>query len=137
MTLKNEYISRIAQPGQFMHIKVHDFTLLRTISITETNHSDQTVKIEFKMVGDGMKTLGSYKTGTVIRAHGQNGNGFPRPQTNDGHILLVGGGVGIPPLHFLGQTLSKETGKQIISILGFQSKPYVFYEEALDRKSVV
>ena len=130
MKLKNEYISRTAQPGQFIHIQVPGFTLRRPISIIETNRSEQTVTIVFKMVGNGMKALGNYQPGTVIQALGPNGNGFPRPQTNDGTILLVGGGVGIPPLHFLGQTLAKETGQHIISILGFQSKPYVFYEEA-------
>src|SRR5690625_6420548 len=113
MTLKNEYISRIAQPGQFIHIQVPGFTLRRPISITETNHSEQTVTIVFKMVGDGMKTLGSYKTGTVIRALGPNGNGFPRPQTNNGHILLVGAGVGIPPSHLLHHLSPQESENQI------------------------
>src|SRR5699024_7699368 len=114
MKLKNEYISRTAQPGQFIHIQVPGFTLRRPISIIETNRSEQTVTIVFKMVGNGMKALGNYQPGTVIQALGPNGNGFPRPQTNDGTILLVGGGVGIQTLHLIVLSLRKANGQKIV-----------------------
>lgn len=129
MILRNEYISRVAEPGQFIHIQVPGFTLRRPISITQTNRPDQTVTIVFKMIGEGMRTLGRYTSGMVIQALGPNGNGFPQPKTDNGTILLVGGGVGIPPLHFLGKTLSEQTDLKIISVLGFQSESFVFYEE--------
>lgn len=133
MTLKNKYISSNAQPGQFIHIQVPGFTLRRPISITKTDRETETITIVFKIIGDGMRTLATYQTGTVIQALGPNGNGFPLPDKNDSPILLVGGGVGIPPLHFLGKTLAAQTGQTIISVLGFQSKASVFYEEAFNK----
>lgn len=129
MVLRNDYISSRAVPGQFLHMAVAGYTLRRPISIAAVNKADETVTILYKVIGDGTKALASYEAGTTIDVLGPSGNGFPIEDIkNTGTALLIGGGIGVPPVYFLAQTL-KEHGVNVKSIIGFQSKEFVFYEE--------
>jgi|SRR5690625_85954 len=133
MVLSNEYISKHAVPGQFLHISVVGHTLRRPISIAAVDQMNQTVTILFKIIGTGTQSLATYQVGSFVDVLGPNGKGFPIDDltTND-HILLIGGGIGVPPLYYLGTAL-KECGINVQSIIGFQSKEYVFYEEAFQQ----
>jgi len=129
MVLENEYISQQAEPGQFLHIAVPGHTLRRPISIASVDRAQHTVTILFKIVGKGTEVLATLPTGMTIDALGPNGNGFPVDSIQQGAtVLVIGGGIGVPPLYFLASHL-KEAGVHVKAILGFQHKDYVFYEE--------
>lgn len=130
MVLKNSYISEQAVPGQFLHISVVGHTLRRPISIAAVNQAEETITILFKIIGQGTLALANYPVGSNVDVLGPSGNGFPIDDlTTEDEVLLIGGGIGVPPLYYLGTAL-KERGVKVQSIIGFQSKEYVFYEEA-------
>lgn len=127
MVLYNPYICHEARPGQFLHILINGYTLRRPISIAYVNKETNTVVILFKKIGEGTVELSKLSEGMVLDVLGPCGNGF---QTGiiDKTVLLIGGGIGVPPLYFLGTVLAKQ-GIHVISIIGFQTKSNVFYEK--------
>ncbi|MEI3606701.1 dihydroorotate dehydrogenase electron transfer subunit [Pseudogracilibacillus sp. SE30717A] len=129
MSLENEYISTHAVPGQFLHLSIPGHTLRRPISIASCNQMDKVVKVLFKTIGTGTKELSGYQSGEQLDGLGPIGHGFPIEdlKPNDS-VLLIGGGIGIPPIYFLATAL-KERGIKLQFILGFQSKDFVFYEK--------
>ncbi|ASK63560.1 dihydroorotate dehydrogenase electron transfer subunit [Virgibacillus phasianinus] len=129
MVLQNQHISRTAQPGQFLHIGIEGHTLRRPISIAKIDKKNETVTVLFKQLGEGTKALSNYQEGMQISALGPSGNGFPYDNLLNKTILLVGGGIGIPPLYCLGKELAAE-GVTIKAVLGFQTADSVFYEAA-------
>lgn len=132
MILHNEAISKQAMPGQFLHIQVDNHILRRPISIANCDRDAGTITILFKMNGNGTKRLAAYEPGDFVDTLGPLGNGFPIETDTPCTILLVGGGIGVPPLYYLGKAL-KEKGATIISIIGFQRKEHVFYEQEFSR----
>lgn len=130
MVLKSKYISEQAVAGQFVHISVVGHTLRRPISIAAVDRNNETITILFKVIGSGTLALANYPVGSNVDVLGPSGNGFPIDQlsTND-TVLLIGGGIGVPPLYYLA-TVLKERGVNVQSIIGFQSEAYVFYEAA-------
>lgn len=132
MVLRNRYISEHALPGQFLHIHVEGHTLRRPISIADVDRDKETVTILFKVVGSGTQCLAAYKPGMVVNALGPNGNGYNVFAKPGETVLLAGGGIGVPPLYYLGKTLDNH-GVNVISVLGFQSEAYVFYEKAFNQ----
>lgn len=129
LVLHNEKIAKEAKPGQFLHISVPGHTLRRPISIADVDHVKGAVTILFKVVGSGTNQLAALQMGEVIDVLGPNGSSYPFASLQKGEtVLLIGGGIGVPPLYFLAKTLyEKEINVQCI--LGFQSKEYVFYED--------
>lgn len=127
MKLMNENISKTVKPGQFLHIQVEGFTLRRPISIADVDQEKQEITIIFKRFGEGTKKLSTFQEGTMINALGPLGNGFPMDSSLN-KVLLIGGGVGVPPLYYLGKKFAKN-GIEVETILGFQNKDSVFYEE--------
>src|SRR5699024_3023830 len=128
MILENKSVSETAVPGQFLHIDVLGHTLRRPISIADVDKTNHTVTVLFKVVGEGTRQLSKCPEGMMIDVLGPNGNGFNLENKSNAHILLIGGGIGVPPLYYLGKTLKKQ-GYHITSILGFQTKASVFYED--------
>ncbi|WP_188454460.1 dihydroorotate dehydrogenase electron transfer subunit [Virgibacillus oceani] len=127
MTLSNVHAAKTAQPGQFLHLQVEGHALRRPISIADIDRENNFLTVLFKKLGDGTKRLAMYRPGMTIDALGPSGNGFsyePSMKT----VLLIGGGIGIPPLYNLGKQL-KNKGIKVIAVLGYQSKEHVFYEE--------
>lgn len=132
MKLRNSYISKNAIPGQFLHIAVPGHTLRRPISIAAVDENEQTVTILFKVVGDGTTRLAALRAGERIDVLGPNGNGFPINDLQPSQtVLLIGGGIGVPPLYFLAMELNKR-GINLQFILGFQSKEFMFYEKEFE-----
>lgn len=129
IVLKNDYISQHAKPGQFVHIAISNHTLRRPISIAATNKDEGTFTILFKIVGSGTDELARCKLGDKLDLLGPNGSNFPSDKISAGStVLLVGGGIGVPPLYFLANEL-KDLDVKVHAILGFQSKDYIFYED--------
>ena len=114
----------ISAPGQFVNIELEGFYLRRPISVCDWD--DKTLTLIYKTVGEGTKALSKLKTGSLNLLTGL-GNGFDLSACGK-RPLLVGGGVGTPPLYGLCKRLI-ERGAEPTVILGFNSADEVFYEE--------
>ena len=116
--------SDITCPGQFVNIKLDGFYLRRPISVNDAENGILT--IIYKVVGKGTEYMSTLKEGTLDVLTGL-GNGYDTSLSGD-NVLLVGGGVGVPPLYMLAKKLISE-GKKVSVILGFNTENEVFFEE--------
>lgn len=116
--------SAIIGPGQFINIQLDGKFLRRPISVCDRD--DQTVTILYKVVGKGTEQMSAMTAGTLDILTGL-GNGYDTSLSGE-HPLLLGGGVGVPPLYMLAKQLIAE-GKQVSVILGFNTAAEVFYEQ--------
>ena len=116
--------SEITRPGQFINIKLDGLYLRRPISVCDS--VGDVVTIIYKVVGKGTKQMQEMQGGTLDVLTGL-GNGYDTSVSGE-RPLLLGGGVGVPPLYMLAKKLISE-GKQVSVILGFNTKDEVFYEE--------
>lgn len=132
LTLKGELVQQMNEPGQFVHLKVSDSVdplLRRPISIAKIDQANDMFTMIFRAGGNGTKLLAQKKVGEVVDVLGPLGNGFPVEETKAGSTaLLVGGGIGVPPLYELSLRL-KMRNVNVIHVLGFATKDAVFYEE--------
>ena len=118
-------VSGITASGQFVNILVEGLFLRRPISVCDYDENGLT--LVYKIVGEGTKRLAAYPDGTVLDVLTGLGNGYDLSLSGDTPLLL-GGGVGVPPLYHLCKTLIAE-GKHPTVVLGFNRKTDVFYEE--------
>ncbi|TCS84383.1 dihydroorotate dehydrogenase electron transfer subunit [Tepidibacillus fermentans] len=129
MEVKVEDSLSLVQPGQFYYIHVNDSTaplLRRPISIHDVDLNNQQLTFIYRVEGEGTKRLCQKKPGDLIDLLGPLGNGFSDPKLQDKRkVVLIGGGIGIPPLYYLGKHLI-EKEFQVTSLLGFQSKQESF-----------
>ena len=126
MILEGEGAKYISAPGQFINIKINDSLqpyLRRPMSISD--YDDSHIVIVFKVVGEGTKILKNKEIGSYLDCLIGLGNGFT---IKDGKALLIGGGLGTPPLYNLGKKLAAK-GIEITTVLGFGSAKDVFYQE--------
>lgn len=132
LTLIGQLTLEMKEPGQFVHIRVEDHyepSLRRPISIAEIDHDAMQFKMIYRAGGKGTKILSTKKAGDEVDVLGPLGNGFPIEEAAPGDTaLLVGGGIGVPPLYELSKRLN-ERGVKTIHVLGFQSAANVFYEQ--------
>ncbi|MGL4820850.1 MAG: dihydroorotate dehydrogenase electron transfer subunit, partial [Bacilli bacterium] len=132
LTLRGELVNEMKQPGQFVHLRVEDSTsplLRRPISICEIDPSAQTFTMIYRAEGKGTVALSKKTEGDTVDVLGPLGEGFPVEAAQPGETaLLVGGGIGVPPLYELAKRLN-DRGVRTIAVLGFQSEDVVFYEE--------
>ena len=112
-------------PGQFVNIRVQGQFLRRPISVC--NIADGILTIIYKVVGVGTEAMSHLPAGTQLDVLTVLGNGYDLSKAGD-EPLLVGGGVGVPPMYMLARQL-REAGKRVRVILGFNTKDEVFYEE--------
>ena len=112
-------------PGQFVNIRVQGQFLRRPISVC--NIADGILTIIYKVVGVGTEAMSHLPVGTQLDVLTVLGNGYDLSKAGDAP-LLVGGGVGVPPMYMLARQL-REMGKTVRVILGFNTQDEVFYEE--------
>ena len=112
-------------PGQFVNIRVQGQFLRRPISVC--NIADGILTIIYKVVGVGTEAMSHLPIGTQLDVLTVLGNGYDLSKAGDAP-LLIGGGVGVPPMYMLARQL-REMGKKVRVILGFNTKDEVFYEE--------
>ena len=115
--------SAITAPGQFVNIKLEGLYLRRPISVCDVQGDELT--IIYKTVGKGTKQMSAMTEGKLDVLTGL-GNGYDLSVSGD-HPVLLGGGVGVPPMYLLAKRLIAE-GKKVSVILGFNTKNEVFYE---------
>ena len=123
MVLRGD-VSAITAPGQFVNIQLDGLYLRRPISVCDV--SGDCLTIIYKVVGKGTAKLSQMQRGSLDLLTGL-GNGYDLSCAGD-HPVLLGGGVGVPPMYLLAKRLLAE-GKQVQVILGFNTQKEVFYEK--------
>ena len=116
--------SAITAPGQFVNIQLDGLFLRRPISICDWDA--QKLVILYKVVGKGTAKMRDMKKGERLDVLTGLGNGYDLAPAGE-RPLLLGGGVGVPPLYRLAKDLIAE-GKKVSVILGFNTKDEIFYE---------
>ena len=125
--------SALTRPGQFINFKIEGLYLRRPISVCD--YSENTITVIYKVVGEGTEIMSKAKEGDEFDILVGLGNGFDTSLSGE-KPLLIGGGVGVPPLYKLCKELIKE-GKEVSVVLGFNNESEIFYKnefEALGAK---
>lgn len=117
--------SDITACGQFINIQLDGLYLRRPISVCDKD--DTSVTIIYKVVGKGTEQMSKMSVGETLDVLTGLGNGYDLSLSGD-KPLLLGGGVGVPPLYMLAKELKKQ-GKDVSVILGFNTESEVFYEQ--------
>ena len=123
MCLKTEKIAANAKAGQFLSVYCNDGSRLlpRPISICEIDRKKGIVRLVYRVAGKGTEEFSKMHAGERLRIAGPMGNGFP---IKERRALILGGGIGIPPMLELAKTLTDE--KKIV--LGFRDKLFLTEE---------
>ena len=117
-------VSAVTDPGQFVNIKLDGFFLRRPISVCDWQDGELT--LIYKVLGRGTAQMATLPVGTALDVLTGLGNGYTMEPVH--HALLIGGGVGVPPLYNLCKCL-RAAGQQVTVILGFNTADEVFYAE--------
>ena len=115
----------ITRPGQFVNIELDGLYLRRPISICDWD--ENSITIIYKVVGRGTEQMCKMSVGEELDVLTGLGNGF-NPDIECSEPLLVGGGVGVPPLYHLAKELLAQ-GKKVSVVLGFNTAAEVFYAD--------
>lgn len=124
MKLETLNMASFAKPGMFINISLNDASKLlkRPISICQIDNNN--LIITYKISGEGTKILSTYQSGTTLEAIGPLGNGFTLVENKK--ALVVGGGIGVPPLLELSRNL-KKLGNELVIVLAFRNKEAMIY----------
>ena len=122
----------IVRPGQFINIELDGCYLRRPISVCD--YDEKTITIIYKVVGNGTEKMATFKEGQILDILTGLGNGFEVKRSGE-KPLLIGGGVGTPPMYNLCKKLV-EQGKNPVVVLGFGNVDDVFYEEKFKKMGV-
>ena len=125
MVLEGPLEGAITAPGQFVNLKLPGYYLRRPISVCEW--TEDTLTLIYKVVGHGTEAMAATPVGESFDLLAGLGNGFDTSLSGDAP-LLIGGGVGIPPLYGLCKALLAE-GKSPSVILGFNTAEEIFLKE--------
>lgn len=114
----------ITAPGQFVNIALEGKFLRRPISICD--YDDSTITIIYKVVGEGTEQMKNLLVGASLDVLTGLGNGYDI--TKSTKPLLIGGGVGVPPMYNLAKALIA-AGQHPSVVLGFNTASEIFYED--------
>ena len=119
-------IAAVAVPGQFVHIRIGNFTLRRPISICGINKNKGTLRIVFEIRGEGTSEIAKLNDGDVVDILAPLGHGFTvDPEFKK--VVLIGGGIGTPPM----LPLAEFYGNKAVAITGFRNSSAVILQEEL------
>ena len=114
--------------GQFVNIKIDGLYLRRPISVCD--YSEDTLTLVYKVVGKGTEEMAKMVSGQKLDVLTGLGNGYDTAKSGS-QPLLIGGGVGVPPMYALAEQLIEE-GKKVNVILGFNSSDEIFYKNQFE-----
>ena len=117
--------SEIKRPGQFVNVKIDGFFLRRPISVCDLEGDGLT--LIYKTVGKGTEKMSRMEKGEKLDLLTGLGNGFDTSFSGE-RPLLIGGGVGTPPLYLLAKKLVEKGAKPCV-VMGFNSSADVFFED--------
>lgn len=134
MKLATNLMAKSAKPGMFINISLNDASKLlkRPISICQIDNDN--LIITYKINGEGTKLLSTYEPNTFLEAIGPLGNGFTIVENKK--ALIVGGGIGVPPLLELSRNL-KQLNNDLTIILAFRNKEAMIYLEEFKKLGTV
>ena len=138
LVLEGEMVEAM-KAGQFLHLRVPDdaHLLRRPISISSIDKATKQCRLIYRVEGAGTAIFSSLKTGDNLDVMGPQGNGFDLSNLDkQNRVLLVGGGIGVPPLLEVAKQLH-DRGVEIRTVLGFATKDAVILEDELSRFSQV
>ena len=118
--VENPNLSKLAQPGQFAHVKVPGKTLRRPISICDA--TENTLRLVFQVKGEGTEIMSKIKTGEEVEILAPLGNGFKIEKGKK--YCFIGGGIGVPPMLYA----AKQAENPLV-ITGFRDKSLVILQE--------
>ena len=121
--------SAFTAPGQFVNLTVEGLYLRRPISVFDWDET--TVTIIYKVVGEGTEKMAQWEAGYKCDVLTGLGNGFDVSKSGD-EPVLIGGGVGIPPMFGLAKRLIAQ-GKKVKVILGFNKESEIFCKEDFEK----
>lgn len=126
----NTKLSDEAKPGQFISVypKNKSTLLPRPISICEIDKDNQRLRIVYRVVGSGTGEFSKYEAKDEISILGTLGNGFPLEEAADKTVVLMGGGIGVPPMLETAKQLSK-TAKEVIIVMGYRNSDTFLIED--------
>lgn len=131
LVLRAPEIARRAVAGQFVEVRPvpgHsasvDPLLRRPFSLCEIRPQSGEISLIYRVVGRGTRALAAIAPGTELDLLGPLGHSFPRPSQGQGKLLLVGGGLGIPPMAAAAEWAVRE-GRDAMAILGARSARYL------------
>ena len=122
----------ITAPGQFVNIKLSGLFLRRPISVCDLQENCLT--LIYKVVGAGTAQMAGMKAGEQLDLLTGLGNGYCLDQSGE-RPLLIGGGVGVPPLYLLARRLLEQS-KKPTAVLGFNTAQEAFYQDAFEALGV-
>ena len=127
MWLQAEEIAVQAKPGQFISVYSNDKSrvLPRPISICEIDREQGKLRIVYRVVGKGTEEFSKASSGDTFEILGPLGNGFPLEEAKGKRVLMVGGGIGVPPM--LQTAKEAEAGAVIVS--GYRNNDLFLKEE--------
>lgn len=117
--------SDITKAGQFVNVQLSGKFLRRPISVCDCKDGELT--LVYKVVGQGTKQMSEMKPGDTVDVLTGLGNGYDETKAGE-RVLLLGGGVGVPPLYLLAKHLLK-AGKTVSVVLGFNKADEIFFED--------
>lgn len=124
MVLKGD-TTEITKPGQFVNVQIDGLYLRRPISVCDCKNDELT--LVYKVVGKGTEKMSEMVKGQTLDVLTGLGNGYDLSLAGETPLLL-GGGVGVPPLYLLAKELIDQ-GKKVSVVLGFNTQKEIFYEE--------
>ena len=115
----------LTAPGQFVNIAIEGCYLRRPISVCD--YDEKSITLIYKVVGRGTEIMSRMQVGEKLDVLTGLGNGFSTTAATESPVL-VGGGVGVPPLYNLAKKLQAE-GKKVQVVLGFNRAEEIFYAD--------
>lgn len=129
MEVQAPHVARKAKAGQFVIVRIDEYGERIPLTIADYNRESGTITIIFQEVGKSTMHLGKLKPGDGLSTF-TGPLGHPTEIENYGTVVCIGGGVGIAPIYPIARSL-KETGNNVICIIGARNKSLLFWEDRM------
>lgn len=136
MLLESEYLADFSEAGQFVEVYLDQPQMLlpRPFGICQTDKRHETVRIVYRVTGEGTRIMSGYAKGRSLKVLGPCGTGFS--YMSEHRVIIAGGGMGVVPLLMLAEEIKeKNPSAEIEVFLGFQSADQIILENEFIRVS--